>query len=208
MAFSTIIKKKCKCKEGCPKWPSFGFDGYFYSHAPQEIKDRQGEKAKKSYQSRLNRAKKGVLSRKLHDAQSKASATETPKNDQLEALALTVWFDNRMNTLEPICENCGKMAEWLKEPGRRKQWKSCQGHLLPKRHFKSIQTHPLNGMVLGSGYSGLCNCHDNYDASWEKAAKMKIWDEVVRRFLIMYPLITEQEQRFIPNQLLQEVNQI
>ena len=121
---------------------------------------------------------------------------------------MAVWFDNRMNTLQPVCENCGATADWLKQPEYRKLWKSCQAHLLPKRHFKSIKAHPLNGMVLGSGFSQLCFCHDFYDSAWSKAATMKIWDEVVRRFLIMYPLITEQEQRFIPNQLLQEIYQV
>ena len=129
-----------------------------------------------------------------------------------EYVELSEWFQERMGRLEVKCENCGATNFWLEQNKETKvgklKWRSCQAHLMPKRHFKSLMTHPLNGMVLGSGYSGLCNCHDNYDATWEKAAKMKIWDEVVRRFLIMYPLITPEEQRFIPPQLLQEINQI
>lgn len=121
---------------------------------------------------------------------------------------LNKWFDERMKTELPVCENCGAVYDELKKPERKKQWRSCQAHLLPKRHFASIMTHPLNGMVLGSGYSSLCLCHDTYDSSWDKASKMKIWEEAVRRFKILYPLIREEEHRFIPNQLLQEVNQV
>jgi len=125
---------------------------------------------------------------------------------------LSQWFKERMDSLPVRCENCKTTNNWLEVHKEEKigklKWRSCQAHLLPKRHFRSLQTHPLNGMVLGSGYSGLCHCHDNYDASWEKASKMYIWDEVVRRFKIMYPLITEEEHRFIPPQLLQEINQI
>lgn len=125
---------------------------------------------------------------------------------------LSQWFKERMNRLPVRCENCKATNNWLEVHKEEKigklKWRSCQAHLLPKRHFRSLQTHPLNGMVLGSGYSGLCHCHDNYDASWEKASKMYIWNEVVRRFKIMYPLITQDEHRFIPDQLLQEINQI
>ena len=57
-------------------------------------------------------------------------------------------------------------------------------------------------MVLGSGYSGLCNCHDSYDSNWDAASKMNIWNEVVKRVLIMYPLIKESEYKYIPKQIL------
>jgi len=125
---------------------------------------------------------------------------------------LDLWFKDRMARCEIKCENCGATNWWLENNKDSKfgklKWRSCQAHLLQKRHFKSIQTHPLNGMVMGTGFSGLCHCHDNYDASWEKAAKMNIWDEVVRRFKIMYPLIQPNEQQYIPDVLLQEINQI
>ncbi len=62
-------------------------------------------------------------------------------------------------------------------------------------------------MVLGTGYSGLCNCHDEYDAGWERASKMAVWSEVVRRFKILYPLITEKEHQFIPQILLDTLNE-
>lgn len=124
------------------------------------------------------------------------------KNDKIVDNDLELWFLHRMHTCVPICENCNTAALFLTEEKYKKLWRSCQAHLLPKRHFKSISHHPLIGMVLGSGYSGMCFCHDNYDRGWSYAEKMNIWPEVVRRFQILYPLISENEHRFIPKQLL------
>ena len=200
MIYSTIKRKKCKC--GCNKYPTLGWGGYFMAHAPQELKDKQ---TKKQVEKR-NKAIRARISKMLHNvSESKLSANGgavLPLEQQLG-----VWFITRMTVCEPICENCGKIGEYLKMPEFKKLWRSCQAHLLPKRHFKSLQTHPLNGMVLGTGFSGLCHCHDDYDSSWEKAAKMPIWEEVVKRFLIMYPLISPEEHQYIPPQLLQELPQ-
>lgn len=116
--------------------------------------------------------------------------------------ALDIWFDVRMKTLPAKCENCGaEMPELLLEKNKMK-WKSCQAHLLPKRHFKSVQANLLNGMVLGSGFSGMCPCHDYFDHDWDTASQMKIWPEVVRRFKILYPLIKPEEHQYIPEILL------
>lgn len=118
------------------------------------------------------------------------------KNNELE-----LFFLMRMNTCLPICENCHAIKNDLKFELFKSRWKSCQAHLLPKRHFKSIATHPLIAMVLGSGFSGMCYCHDTYDSSWDAASKMPIWNEVCRRFLILYPSINPLEYKFIPDVL-------
>lgn len=41
-----LKKKKCKCSPDCSLWPTLGFGGYNYNHAPQEIKDKKNEKKK------------------------------------------------------------------------------------------------------------------------------------------------------------------
>lgn len=196
----SIQRKKCKCSPDCNMWPTLGFAGYFEGHAPAEVKE-----AKKNRKERRIAVKNVVPNLRL--------VANTDENKELakDYGELDKWFKERMERCEVKCENCGAQSYWLEnnKDGKGKvRWKSCQAHLLPKRHFKSLQTHPLNGMVMGSGFSGLCHCHDFYDSTWEKAAKMDIWPEVVRRFIIMYPLITAEEQRFIPPQLLQEINQI
>ena len=114
---------------------------------------------------------------------------------------LKAWFDHRMKTCQPICANCGIEAKWVNKEPYLKLFKAAQAHLLPKRHFWSLKLHELNGMVLFAGYSGICNCHDVFDSSWDAASKMNIWEEVIRRFKIMYPLIPTVEHQFIPKQL-------
>ncbi len=85
--FSSIIKKKCRCGgkdgKGCNQWPSTGFSGYYFSHAPDEVKDAQGIRAKKSYQASLNRAKQGNLSRKVFRY---GQTAETGENEPQNAL--------------------------------------------------------------------------------------------------------------------------
>jgi len=51
-------------------YPSIGFGGFFYAHSPQEIKDRQGEKAKKGYQNKLAKARASQASSKLYKIQN------------------------------------------------------------------------------------------------------------------------------------------
>jgi hypothetical protein len=120
--------------------------------------------------------------------------------------SLDEFFETLMRVNVPVCDNCGAMKPILNSEDYKPLWKSCQAHLLQKRHFKSLQTHELNMMVLGSGYSGMCNCHDDFDNNWDKASKMKIWPEVVRRFKILYPLIHLSEYQYIPDVLLKELD--
>lgn len=66
--------------------PTISFDGWFYAHAPQEIKDRNGERARKSHQAKLNRARMNVLSSKVWKAQKDVSGLKTPKKGITETL--------------------------------------------------------------------------------------------------------------------------
>lgn len=192
-----IKKKKCKCQECTDnpdkaKFPTMSCEGYAYSHMPDDVKERVGTKTKVRIK---NRNKKVALTAKLHKAQRELNGDSI----------LELWFLERMNTCVPMCDNCKTIKENIIDGLHAKQWRSCQAHLLPKRHFKSIMTHPLNGMVLGTGYSGMCNCHDTYDSSWQAASQMGIWKEVVRRFKLMYPMIAENEHQFIPQLLINEL---
>ncbi len=189
MINSTIKRKTCKHVE-CVKFPGMGMAGYCWSHLPEDVKEKIGNKRKVATK---NKNKRLLDVRKLRIVQNKVNA-----GNELE-----LWFKVKMEYSTPKCDNCG--AENNKLPEWEKGWRSCQAHLLPKRHFKSVQTHPLNGKVLGSGFSGLCHCHDDYDSSWEKASSMRIWDDVIDRFKTMYPFIAISERRFIPEILLKEL---
>jgi len=197
--YSSIKRKMCK--KCFVNYPKIGLNGFCSLKCmPEEMAAM--DKYKKKPLSNFRRNKLNNLSAKVKSLPE----VQNGKGEAEKAVRLKKWFDNRMTDCFPKCDNCGKSSMGLKN--KPVLWKSCQAHLLPKRHFESLLDHPLNGMVLGSGFSGLCFCHDDYDNSWHKASTMPIWEEVVRRFKIMYPLIPAHEHRFIPDQLLQEINQI
>jgi hypothetical protein len=139
--------------------------------------------------------------RSLHSLPANRSMVDKNKDGSKDELALC--FAKRMSEVPAICDNCGAEAEWIKQPKYYKLWKAAKAHLLEKRHFKSIQTHPLNFLTLFAGFSGVCDCHDDYDHDWERASKMNVWETVINRFKILYPLIAPEERKFIPQVLLE-----
>lgn len=106
MAFSSIKIKPCKCSDSCTKTVSFGFDGYYYAHAPENIKERQGLKAKKGYQNKLNKAKVSNLSRKLHVA-----ANDT-KNEKYTSHEPVINAGSTKNVLMGVADKV--FGDWIK----------------------------------------------------------------------------------------------
>ncbi len=70
-------------------------------------------------------------------------------------------------------------------------------HLLPKKIFKSVATHPLNYLILGAG----CGCHEKSHRV-DKFVTLRVFAEAARRIKIMMPLLPIDELRHISNQLL------
>ena len=70
-------------------------------------------------------------------------------------------------------------------------------HLLPKKIFKSVATHPLNYLILGAS----CGCHYKTDRV-DKFIQMKVWDKAAENIRAMMPLLPMDELRHISNQLL------
>lgn len=89
-----------------------------------------------------------------------------------------------------VCMECKR---WIPETYMR----CATAHLLPKKIFKSVATHPLNYLILGAG----CGCHDKTHTI-SKFVKMKIWPEAKKRILEMMPMLPMDELRRISNQLL------
>ena len=185
--------KKNKCKCGCGKFPTMCFGGYFYAHAPQEIKDKNTDRAKKSHQTRRNRANLASLSRKVHSVQDEASAEKRAK----ESL-LGLWFISVRVLMKGRCEcGCGKTSSKYDE----EYYKFSICHILPKSKFKSIATHPNNWIEL-SFWGG---CHTTFDNMGYEICKRDnpvLWEKVVAKFRILYPCIRESEKKSIPQVLL------
>lgn len=186
MPLSTIKRKKCKCGK-CNHYPSIGFDGYFYLHAPEDIKERQGVKAKKSYQARLNRARKGVLSRKLHEAQKEVDAKETP-----EITPQWQWYLDRRIEMTGFCSEC--MESTRKAYDKWFSWSVC--HIVPKSLVPSVAMHEHNWVELCWLH------HQEFDSTFDKAAAMQCFPEIKQKFQLFKHLIPPQELRKVNPHLL------
>lgn len=200
MAYSTIKKKACRC--GCGKAPTISFDGWFYAHAPQEIKDRNGERARKSHQAKLNRARMNVLSSKVWKAQKEVGGLKSPENAQNKHLALRAWFLDRRKEMKGWCV-CGCGNRSSKDDDR--YFKYSAAHVLGKAKFPSIATHPENFIELAF-WGGCHSTLDDYGYARTKETKPVLWEIIVRKFKILFPFIAENEIKGIPDVLMEELD--
>lgn len=101
------------------------------------------------------------------------------------------WFKARRNEMTGICANCGGKTERNND----KYYKFSIGHILPKRFFRSIATHEKNWLELCHFGN---SCHTNYDNSMIDLIELNCFDEVINKFVAMYPDIAIEERRRIP----------
>lgn len=115
---------------------------------------------------------------------------------ETEEITLTEWFQAGDKMATGKCKHCGGKSC----KGDPLYYKHSQAHILPKRLFPSIATHPDNRIELC--FWGK-NCHGNYDNGILDLIDMHCFDEVIEKFLRMYPAIDKKERRHIPDVLLQ-----
>lgn len=106
---------------------------------------------------------------------------------------LYAWFEYHTTHNNWICENCGEELH----PYSPKVASSCQAHILPKEHFKSVQGVLENHMTLGDLQLS-CFCHDEYDSNWKNAQAMPVFKIATERFLRFKHLILPQEVKKLP----------
>lgn len=183
MLRSPIKKKKCKCSEDCHKYPTMGYAGYFAGHAPEELKEKVGTKRQVAIK---NRNRKNALSRDLHKVQNAVGSDELKR-----------WFEDCRKEMTGVCQNCGK-------PSSRDSdgfFKFSIAHILQKAYFPSVKTHPYNWIELC--FWGENSCHHNLDHGSLDLIELACFDQVITKFVAMYPSIAEKEKRRIPSGLLQ-----
>lgn len=123
------------------------------------------------------------------EAEEKAAGAK-----QVGRLELEKWFfdiqEKHWATGWCACQECGEMIP-------KTYARPAIAHLLPKKLFKSIATHPLNYLILGAG------CGDHYKTDRvDKFSQMKVWGEAARRIKIMIPLLPFDELKYLSSQLL------
>ena len=107
------------------------------------------------------------------------------------------WFEDRHKELKGFCSHCGGVTQKGKE-----NYKSSIHHFLPKSLFKSVATHPLNFLEL-CFYQN--SCHTNLESHIIDLIELNCWDEVVTKFVKIYPSIAKEERRRIPKILLEYI---
>lgn len=107
------------------------------------------------------------------------------------------WFEARRKEMIGTCKNCtGKTQKYADN------YKNSIGHILPKAYFPSVKTHESNWIELC--FYGK-SCHTNMDNKMLDLTEMACWDEIVTKFVKMYPSIAKEERRRIPECLMQYV---
>ena len=132
------------------------------------------------------------ISDKLKAEREKEKVERNGENTELQK-----WYENIMNKEDAICWETGERIDKRDKFG----WHGSIAHVLDKANFPSVATHPENYMILKM-WGGT---HGQYDSSWESASKMKVWTHACRIFNILYPLLTSEEKRKLPDVILQEI---
>lgn len=169
------------------------------------------------YHERLKKIKLGLAPKECVPKPKKYLNKVSPKKAaQIKQLKengtdkpLDAYFDYHMKNSYPKCENCGMVAEWLLEEKYEFLWRSCQAHVLRKKDsiggFPSIASNLTNHLVLFPMFAGLCGCHDEFDASYERMAKMAIFPKAIDIINQLYPLIAPDEKKYLPEIIIQEI---
>lgn len=112
---------------------------------------------------------------------------------------LNRWFHARRLEMTGVCCHCGNATTAYSD----QYFKFSICHILPKAYFPSVATHPLNWIELC--FWGDNSCHTNMDNKTLDLTEMNCWDEIVEKFIAIYPSIAQKEKKRIPYSLLQYV---
>lgn len=181
---STITQKKCKCSPDCNLYPDLGFRGYSRFHLPEKEKEILEVKKK-----RKNALKSDLI--KLRNTPDIVEGGKPPK----DYAVLDRWFKERQKEMTGRCANCSGKSEKYSQ-----MYKCSIAHLLPKKLFKSVATHPDNWIEL-CFYGN--SCHTNFDNHMIDWVELNCFDTVIKKFAKIYPDIAESERRHIPAVLME-----
>jgi hypothetical protein len=129
----------------------------------------------------------------------KAQDAEAKEARGGEATELQKWYQKIMDSEVPKCWETGEKIDKNDKFG----WHGSIAHILPKELFPSVETHPVNYMILKM-WGGT---HGQYDSNWENAAKMKVWPYALKTIIgTLFPCLTPEEKRKLPEVILQEID--
>lgn len=129
------------------------------------------------------------------DDQSKEKLPKEVVKELLNEKLLRQWYEEQFQQRTEFCENCRKVR--LTDPQELWRQKAMVAHILPKKLFPSVATHPLNR------WFGDLQCHTDFDRGWGHAMQMPVWDLCVERYTQFMTLISVGEHRHLPEPLRQ-----
>lgn len=110
------------------------------------------------------------------------------------------WFKERRKEMKGKCSHCGNPSSKKDDD----KFHFSIAHILPKSLFPSIATHPDNWIELCFWGN---SCHTNFDNSTIDLIDMNCFDEIIEKFIRLYPNIIPEERRRIPQILIEYYNQ-
>lgn len=164
------------------------------------IKDNAGKPKPRKIYTIPKRSKKRIEQDRLQPAEVvvvRAKKTGWYKSDS-NTDELIQWFEDRRKEMTGTCSHCLGKTEKADDD----TFKCSIAHILPKSTFKSVATHPNNWLELC--FYGQ-SCHTNLDNYMIDLIDLNCFDEVIKKFVSMYPSIAPNERRRIPAVLLQYI---
>lgn len=133
---------------------------------------------------------------------SKKKAKQIEDNKELNKAngggELTRWFNERRKEMGGHCHHCNGKS--CKDDDNYFKFSIC--HILPKAYFPSVATNKHNFIELCFWSK---NCHGNMDNKILDLIDMNCFDEIITKFVAMYPDIAPKERKRIPEILMQYV---
>src|SRR5665213_3050718 len=128
---------------------------------------------------RLKEASKLPKERKVYQI-PKVSKKKAMENSGASDETIWPWFLERRKEMTGKCQHCGGKTERYND----KMFHFSVAHILPKKLFDSVKTHPLN--FIEFCYYGN-SCHSNFDNFMLDITDLNCFDLVIERFVAMYP---------------------
>lgn len=148
------------------------------------------------YSERLKLIKLGILPKEAVAKAKKPIAKKSLKRikqDKLDRVnggynEMDLWFKNTRKKLSAFCK-CGCNLASSKNDDKYFKFSCC--HIFPKSKFDSIKTHPVN-FVERAFWGG---CHSVMDdTSIDRWVDFSDWNDIVEKFYILAPLLTDKER--------------
>jgi len=118
-------------------------------------------------------------------------------NDNKEEL--WEWFKERKKEMKGICSHCGNPSSKKDDD----KFHYSIAHVLPKALFPSVANHPKNWIELCFWGN---SCHTNMDNKTLDLIDMNCFNEIIEKFVEMYPVISKEEKRRIPKILMEYID--